>query len=91
MTAPVATTIVILTALSIWNEFLLVFILTSDDFTRSLPVGIFSFSGPFATEYGMQFGMQFAALVIGLAPMLLFYFIFHKKITEGFAAGAVKG
>ncbi|MBN1983212.1 MAG: carbohydrate ABC transporter permease [Chitinivibrionales bacterium] len=87
MTAPVATTIVILTVLSIWNEFFLVFILSSDDFTRSLPVGILSFSGPMATE----FGMQFAALVIGLVPMLVFYFIFHKKITAGFAAGAVKG
>jgi raffinose/stachyose/melibiose transport system permease protein len=87
MSMPVAITIAIMTTLSIWNEFMLVFILSSDDFTRSLPVGIFAFSGTQATEYGMQF----AALVIGLVPLLVFYIIFHGKITEGVAAGAVKG
>ena len=86
MSKPVVTTIVILTILACWNEFILVFILTSSDFTRSLPVGIYMFSGPLAIEYGMQF----AALVIGVVPLVIFYILFNKKITKGIVAGAVK-
>ncbi|GAJ17448.1 unnamed protein product, partial [marine sediment metagenome] len=33
---------------------LLALVFTSSDSSRSLPVGIYSFSGPLATEYGMQ-------------------------------------
>lgn len=88
MCKPVMVTILIFTALACWNEFMLALVFTSSDSVRSLPVGIFSFSGPLATEYGMQF----AALVIGMTPMILLYTIFHKQITRGFAAGgAIKG
>ena len=88
MCKPVMVTILIFTALACWNEFMLALVFTSSDSVRSLPVGIYSFSGPFATEYGMQF----AALVIGMTPMILLYAIFHKQITRGFAAGgAIKG
>ncbi len=80
---PVIVTILILTSFACWNEFILVFILTASDRTRSLPVGIYSFSGPLASEYGMQF----AALVIGITPMIILYAIFHKQITKGFASG----
>ncbi|HDK28102.1 MAG TPA: carbohydrate ABC transporter permease [Candidatus Atribacteria bacterium] len=84
---PVIVTILILTSFACWNEFILVFILTASDRTRSLPVGIYSFSGPLASEYGMQF----AALVIGITPMIILYAIFHKQISKGFASGAIKG
>jgi len=88
MCKPVMVTILIFTALACWNEFMLALVFTSSDSVRSLPVGIFSFSGPLATEYGMQF----AALVIGMTPMILLYTIFHRQITRGFAAGgAIKG
>ncbi|MBN1412073.1 MAG: carbohydrate ABC transporter permease [Spirochaetales bacterium] len=87
MCMPVVMTVAILTILGCWNEFILVFILTSSESTRSLPVGIYAFSGPLAIEYGLQF----AALVIGAAPMILFYAFFNRQITKGFAAGAIKG
>lgn len=84
---PVVVTIAIMTVLACWNEFALVFILTSSDSTRSLPVGIYKFAGPFATEYGMQF----AALVLGTVPLIIFYVLFNKSITQGMIAGSVKG
>jgi len=87
MTKPVVTTIIVLTVLGVWNEFMFNLVLSSSDSVRSLPVGIFSFAGPLATQYGMQY----AALVIGLVPMLLFYMLFSRKITEGVAGGAIKG
>jgi raffinose/stachyose/melibiose transport system permease protein len=87
MSAPVATTVAILTTTGTWNEFMIINILVSSDRFKSLPVGINMFSGSLATDYGKQF----AALVIGMAPMIIFYIIFRKQITKGVSAGAVKG
>ncbi len=62
-------------------------ILVSKTNLKSLPLGIYRFSGTLMSDYGKQF----AALVIGMAPMLVFYIIFRKQITKGVSAGAVKG
>jgi len=87
MTKPVAITLSILNVSGVWNEFMLINILTTDISVKSLPVGIMKFSGTLASDYGKQF----AALVIGALPMLIYYFIFRKQITQGVSAGAVKG
>lgn len=87
MSLPVAVTLSILNISNIWNEFALINILVSRTELKSLPLGIFKFSGSLSTDYGKQF----AALTIGMVPMLLFYVIFRKQITKGVAAGAVKG
>ena len=87
MAAPVATTLAILNITNIWNEFALINILVSKTELKSLPLGMYKFSGSLSTDYGKQF----AALTMGMAPMLLFYVVFRKQITKGVAAGAVKG
>ena len=87
MAAPVATTVAILTSTGTWNEFMFINILVSSDRYKSLPIGINMFSGSLATDYGKQF----AALVIGMTPMIIFYILFRKQITKGVSAGAVKG
>ncbi|HTH13635.1 MAG TPA: carbohydrate ABC transporter permease [Spirochaetia bacterium] len=87
MTKPVAITLSILNVSGVWNEFMLINILTTDIDVKSLPVGIMKFSGTLASDYGKQF----AALVMGAVPMLVYYFIFRKQITMGVSAGAVKG
>lgn len=87
MTVPVITTVGIVNALGIWNEFLLVLVLASSEFTKSLPVGVFSFSSLQSTEQGWQV----AALMMAVLPALIVYFIFNKRLTRGVVAGAVKG
>lgn len=87
MAKPVGSTLAILSVSGTWNEFMLINILTSSDKNKSLPVGIQKFAGSLAMDYGKQF----AALVIGLLPMLVFYLCFRKQITKGVAAGAIKG
>ncbi len=87
MAVPIATTVAILNITGIWNEFALINILVSKTNLKSLPLGIFRFSGNLMADYGKQF----AALVIGMLPMLLFYIAFRKQITKGVTAGAVKG
>jgi raffinose/stachyose/melibiose transport system permease protein len=87
MATPVALTIGIMNILSTWNEFLLVFILTSSRTARSLPVGVYSFS----SLTSQQYGMQLAAMVIAVTPVVLAYVFFNRRITEGVVAGAIKG
>jgi len=87
MSVPIATTVAILNITGLWNEFALINILVSKSNLKSLPLGIFRFSGNLTMDYGKQF----AALVIGMLPMLLFYIGFRKQITRGVSAGAVKG
>ena len=86
MTVPVIVTISIMTALGIWNEFLLVLVMASKESTKSLPVGVYSFS----SRTGIQLGWQIAALVIATIPVLIVYFAFQKKLAEGVAGGAIK-
>jgi raffinose/stachyose/melibiose transport system permease protein len=85
--APIATTIAILNVPGIWNEFALINIVVSKNSLKSLPLGIMRFDGSRTTDYGKIF----AALVVGMAPMLVFYIIFRKQITKGVTGGAVKG
>ena len=86
LSRPVMVTLLIFVFLSNWNEFVFVFVLTNDTALRSLPVGVNAFAGGLARD----FGLLFAALVISTIPMLIFYFFFHRQISRGFAAGALK-
>lgn len=86
MTTPVIVTIAIMSSLGVWNEFLLVLVMASKEATKSLPVGVFSFS----SRTGVQLGWQIAALVIATLPVLFVYFVFQKNLSEGVAGGALK-
>lgn len=86
ISTPVIATILVLSFLRNWNEFILVFILTSGEGMRSLPVAINSFAG----RLNVNYGMQFAALVIGTIPMILFYIFAHNLLIKGFGEGALK-
>ena len=87
MCKPVMVTVGILSALGIWNEFLMVLVLASTEATKSLPVGVFSFS----SLTGTQLGWQLAALVIATLPTMIVYFSFQKQLAEGVVGGAIKG
>jgi raffinose/stachyose/melibiose transport system permease protein len=84
---PVMMTIMIITFLNNWNEFIFVFLFTSSLALRSLSVGLLMFAGPYTKNYAMQF----AAMVIASLPMICMYFAFRKPMVRGMVAGAVKG
>jgi raffinose/stachyose/melibiose transport system permease protein len=86
LSTPVIATMAILSFLSHWNEFLFVFVFTSSPALKSLPPAITIFAGKRTTEYGLQY----AALMIGILPMLLFYICFHSHLIKGFGEGALK-
>ncbi|MFW6387953.1 MAG: carbohydrate ABC transporter permease [bacterium] len=86
MSAPVVATMTIFAFLANWNEFVFVFVLTSSQELRSLPVGVQAFTGGMSRNYGLLY----AALVIATVPMIIFYMFFHQQLKRGFAAGAIK-
>ena len=86
MAIPVIITVSIMSALGIWNEFLLVLVFASSEATKSLPVGVYSFS----SLTSQQLGWQLAALVIATIPVVTVYLLFNRQLTKGVVAGAVK-
>ena len=86
LSVPVIATMVILSFLRHWNEFLFVFVFTTKVGLKSLPVAITQFAGRLNIDYGLQY----ASLVIGVLPMILFYIVFHTRLIKGFGEGALK-
>lgn len=84
---PAIATIVIFTALGVWNEFILALIVFSDQNLMPLQVGIMTFQGTFFSQYALMM----AALSITTIPAILIYFFFQKSIVKGIMAGAMKG
>ncbi|RXJ02572.1 carbohydrate ABC transporter permease [Anaerobacillus alkaliphilus] len=87
MTMPVISTTGIINMIYNWNEFVFINTFIRSDHYRTLTVGIQSFIGQYATDWG-AIG---ATLVISILPILIAFFILSNKIVEGIAAGAVKG
>ena len=84
---PVISTVVIIVTLNVWNEFMtpLLFLQSREngvilqEVTRNI--------GQFATDWTALFPM----LMLGVAPLMIFYIFMQKYIIAGVAAGAVKG
>jgi len=87
MTLPAFATVIIMTFLNNWNEFIMAYIYIASDRLRTLPFAIIRFQGEYSSEYAVQFACMF---VIAIIPIIL-YFIFNKWIIAGATAGAVKG
>lgn len=84
---PVLSTTIILVTLNVWNEFMtpLLFIQSreNDVILQEVSRNI----GQFATDWTAMFPM----LMLGVAPLMIFYLFMQKYIISGVAAGAVKG
>lgn len=70
-----------------WNEFLFALTFIQDDAMYTLPVGLTAFSGRAATDHGaiMAFSVMFTV------PVVAFFLLLHRRLTQGLVAGAVKG
>lgn len=83
---PAVATIVVITCLNTWNEFLMAMLFVVDPGMKTLPVGMIAFEQSHNTDY--------PALLAGLSlislPLLLVYAIFNRQVIRGVIAGAVK-
>lgn len=84
---PALATASIFTFLGSWNELMYANTLVDSSDYRTLPVGIMSFAGQYATDWGL-IG---AGMVIGTIPTILIYFLLSNQVQDSLVAGAVKG
>jgi raffinose/stachyose/melibiose transport system permease protein len=85
--SPVIASMLVMNALSSWNDFTLSFIILMKKNVETLPVMLFNFFG----QYSVELNYAFAAASISMLPVLLFYLLMQKYIISGVTAGAVKG
>ncbi|MGG1324234.1 carbohydrate ABC transporter permease [Priestia megaterium] len=83
---PITVTVVILNSLWIWNDFLLPSLVLQDPELRTIPLATFFFFG----QYTKQWDLALAALVISIAPLLIFFFAMQKHIVKGITSGSIK-
>ncbi|MBZ5752487.1 carbohydrate ABC transporter permease [Metabacillus rhizolycopersici] len=83
---PITVTIIILNSLWIWNDFLLPSLVLQDPELRTIPLATFFFFG----QYTKQWDLALAALVLGIIPLLIFFFSMQKHIIKGITSGSIK-
>ena len=72
--------------LTTWNSFLFPKILTNSTEMYTLPVGLALLQDPRASDWPVTM----AGSVVAALPVIIFFLIFQKRITEGITAGALK-
>jgi raffinose/stachyose/melibiose transport system permease protein len=80
-------TVLILTFVAIWNDYLLALIMLTNKAYRTLSVTL-AFT---KDENGINYGMMSAGIVFAIIPMIIFYLIIKDQLIKGMTLGAVKG
>lgn len=88
MSRPVLATLVLLTVVQRWNDYLWPLIITNSIEMRPLSVGIALL---FQKETGTLWGVVMAGTLFVVLPVLILFLLVQRHIVEGIAAGAVKG
>jgi multiple sugar transport system permease protein len=72
--------------LTTWNSFLFPKILTNSSEMYTLPVGLALMQDPRTSDWPVTM----AGSTVAALPVIIFFLIFQKRITEGITAGALK-
>jgi raffinose/stachyose/melibiose transport system permease protein len=80
---PVTGTVAIFTGLIIWNDFFLSLIYLNGTDKTPLPVAVYTFVGAFASRWNLIF----AAVLVSLAPIMLFFLVAQRQLIRGFTGG----
>lgn len=84
---PITITNLIITTISVWNNFQVPLYLMNSSKKMTIPMTVFNFYGLYARNWNYVF----AALTITILPVVILYLLLQKHIVEGMTAGAVKG
>lgn len=70
-----------------WSELLFALMLINSEDQKTFSVGLLTFIGKFAVDWGQMM----AASVLALVPVCLFFAVLQRYLVTGLTAGAVKG
>lgn len=83
---PITVTVSILNVMWVWNDFLLPQLLINKPEWHTIPLKMFYFFG----QYSKRWDLALAGLVIGMVPIIVFYFFAQKHIVKGVTQGSIK-
>jgi ABC-type glycerol-3-phosphate transport system permease component len=84
---PALATAAIFAFLGAWDEYIWAATIINSPEKRTLPVGIATFQGAHASNWGLVF----AASLIAVGPVILIFILLQKYFVKGMIAGAIKG
>ena len=88
LSRPILATLVMLTAVDRWNDYLWPLVVTTTKEMRTLPIGI---AWMHDVEGNTQWGVVMAGVILVILPVLVLFAWTQKHLVEGIASGAVKG
>lgn len=83
---PAIITVIILTFMGYWNEFVMAMAFIQNKAFATLPIGLQAFQGEFTVDWGSIS----AGIVVSIIPVLIFYLIFNDMIDKSVVSGALK-
>ena len=83
---PAIVTVIILTFMHFWNEYVLASVIVQKQAFNTLPIGLKAFQ----SEFTVDWGAMCAAIIVSSIPVLIIYLIFNKIIDKSIVAGALK-
>lgn len=84
---PIAITNITITAIDVWNNFMIPLFYLGSAKKATVAMAIYSFFGRYNRDWQYVFG----ALSLAVLPMLVLFIILQKYIVSGMTSGAVKG
>jgi raffinose/stachyose/melibiose transport system permease protein len=84
---PVTFTVAALSTLWTWNEFNISLIVLQRDSVKTIPMQQYVFF----SQYNTNYNLAFAAAIISMIPIVIFFVFAQKFIIRGLTEGAVKG
>ena len=84
---PATASVVIVTAVWAWNDFLSPLIILGAERGVTVTTGVYLSVGQFSVDYGQEFGIMFIASL----PILAFFLLLQKHFVSGLTAGGTKG
>lgn len=88
MSRPMVVTVIIVSLVERWNDFIWPLVSTSVDSMRTLPVGLLEMKN---VEGYTNWGAVMASTVFVVVPVLIVFFIAQRHIIAGLTQGATKG
>lgn len=81
-------TAVIFNFIGLWNEYMLAYIFTTGEVSRTLPLGLYSLLT--SLQYGGDWVTVFAGAVIVMIPIVIMYIILSDRFISGITSGSIK-
>lgn len=85
MSKPALTSVIVISTIFSWNEFVIPLLTLIDDSVRTLPIGL-----SFFQSRTPEINLTAAGAVMAALPLIIFYLVFQRHFIRGMLAGSLK-